>query len=74
LASAPFSSAAFLYLKLPIGLAPIFPLTPASSKASRAADLEGASRLIGQPFGTIHRRDCRVVTMRISSAAIGVNR
>jgi hypothetical protein len=30
--------------------------------------------LIGQPLGTIHRRVCRVVTMRISSAAIGVNR
>jgi hypothetical protein len=52
-ASAPFSSAVFLYLKLPIDLAPIFPLTPASSKASRAADFEGISLLIGQPFGTI---------------------
>jgi hypothetical protein len=30
--------------------------------------------LIGQPFGTIHRLDWRVVTIRISSAAMGVNR
>jgi hypothetical protein len=30
--------------------------------------------LIGHPFGTIHRRDCLVVTTRISSAAIAVNR
>jgi hypothetical protein len=30
--------------------------------------------LIGQPLGTIHRRDWRVVTTRISSAAMDVKR
>jgi hypothetical protein len=50
------------------------PLTPASSKASRAADFGGFSPLIGQPLGIIQRLDRRVVTRRISSAAVGVNR
>jgi hypothetical protein len=74
LTSIPCSSSNLLYLKRPTDFAPIFPLTPASSKASRAADLVGLSPLIGQPLGMIQRLDRRVVTRRISSAASGVNR
>jgi hypothetical protein len=47
---------------------------PASSKASRAADFAGLSPLIGQPLGMIQRLDRRLVTRRISSAALEVNR
>jgi hypothetical protein len=60
--------------KRPIDLAPTRPLTPASSKASRAADLAGRKPFIGQPFGMIHCLDCRVVTRRISNAASWLNR
>ena len=74
LTSMPCSSSNLLYLKRPTDFAPIFPLTPASSKASRAADFVGLSPLIGQPFGMIQRLDRRVVTRRISSAASDVNR
>jgi hypothetical protein len=61
-------------LNTPTDFVPTFPLTPASSNASRAADFGGLSPLIGQPFGIIQRRDRRVVTSRISSAAAGVKR
>jgi hypothetical protein len=61
-------------LKTPTDFVPVFPLMPASSKASRAADFDGLSPLIGQPLGMIQRLDVRVVTRRISSAAAWVNR
>jgi hypothetical protein len=61
-------------LKTPTDFIPTLPLTPASSKASLAADFGGFSPLIGQPLGMIQRLDRRVVTRRISSAAVGVNR
>jgi hypothetical protein len=70
----PCSSSILSQVNRPIDFVPIFPLTPASSKASRAADFGGLSPLIGQPFGMIQRLDVRVVTRRISSAAAGVNR
>jgi hypothetical protein len=74
LTSMPFSSSNLLYLKRPTDFAPTFPLTPASSNASRAADFAGLRPLIGQPLGMIQRLDRREVTMRTSSAASGVNR
>ncbi len=74
LTSMPRSSSNLLYRKRPTDFAPIFPLTPASSKASRAADFAGLSPLIGQPFGMIQRLERRVVTRRISSAVSGVYR
>jgi hypothetical protein len=57
-----------------MGLAPILPVTPASSKASRAADLIGLNPLIGHPLGTIQRLVPRVVTKRISNAASWLKR
>jgi hypothetical protein len=53
---------------------PILPVTPASSKASRAADLTGLNPLIGHPLGTIQRLVPRVVTKRISNAASWLKR
>jgi hypothetical protein len=58
----------------PTDFVPILPLTPASSKASLAADFGGFSPLIGQPLGMIQRLVRRVVTRRISSDATGENR
>src|SRR5580704_11993721 len=57
-----------------MGLAPVLPVTPASSKASRAADLIGLNPLIGHPLGTIQRLVPRVVTKRISNAASWLKR
>src|ERR1700722_7036060 len=44
----------------------LFPTTPASSRASRAAAAWGALRFIGQPFGMIHRPVSRDVTSNTS--------
>src|ERR1700734_826270 len=57
-----------------MALVPILPETPASSKASRAADLTGLNPLIGHPLGTIQRLVPRVVTKRISNAASWLKR
>jgi hypothetical protein len=47
----------------------IAPTTPASSKASRAAEWSGDLPFFGQPFGMIQRRVSREVTSEFRSGA-----
>jgi hypothetical protein len=56
----------FLYEKTPRGRRLTLPTTPASCRASRAADLCGGLPLAGQPFGMIHRPVSREVTSKTS--------
>jgi hypothetical protein len=56
------------------GLGANSPRDPASSKASRAADLAGLNPLIDHPLGTIQRLVARVVTNKISNAASWLKR
>ena len=66
--------AQFVVSKEAYGLGANSPVTPASSKASRAADLAGLNPLIDHPLGTIQRLVPRVVTNRISNAASWLKR
>src|SRR6266511_5377018 len=57
----------FLYENEPTERLAIAPTTPASSKASRAAEWSGDLPFFGQPFGMIQRRVSREVTSEFRS-------
>jgi hypothetical protein len=63
----------FLYGNDPTERLPTAPTTPASSKASRAAEWQGALPYCGQPFGMIQRCVSRDVTSMTSGRDLPVN-